>query len=157
MLHEVLLLKADEYEAHAQDEYEYGDKTPQKTSATAVGLTPPEAPPTYARDVDGTLIRPSLQDCEACSLGSDATVCTHNRIEGKCRYPHVQPKDWSKRPGCKGRKSRTHKSHTNVRNECKWGTQDEVLSRAPVQRDPVPMPATGPAVTRCRRNSVGNV
>ena len=154
LLHEVLLLKADESEAHARDEHEYGDIIPQRTFAMAVGLTPPEAP-AYVRDVDGSLVRPPLRDCEACSLGRDSTDVSHNRTEGRCRYPHVAPQDWSKCPGCRGRKHRTHEKHTNIRNECKWGTQDEVLSRSPVQRDPIPMPSTGPAVTTAPRDSDG--
>ena len=54
----MLLLKADEDEAHALDAYEHGDRIPRRTAAMVVGLTPPEAPPNYVRDVDGTLVRP---------------------------------------------------------------------------------------------------
>ena len=82
LLREVLLLKADEYELHAQDEHEYGEPIPQMTCVVAVGLSPPEAP-TYARDLDGSLVRPPLPDCEACSLGRGSTDASHNCLSSR--------------------------------------------------------------------------
>ena len=92
LLHDVLMLKADEYETCQFEHRQYGDPLPKGMDATAVGISPPSAP-TYVREVDGMYKRPPLKDCEGCHMARDAEHPSRSRIEGKCRYPHVVPKE----------------------------------------------------------------
>ena len=56
--------------------------------------------------------------CPACRRNQAAEAPGHNRIEGDCRFPHVQTRDYPC-PGCRARAARDSDMHTLVPGECR--------------------------------------
>ena len=66
---------------------------------------------------------PPWKQCEGCRKGNSQYLKNHSRVRGICKYPDVEPIDYSC-PGCqagKPPKAGGPEGHNNIPGECHWG------------------------------------
>ena len=85
--------------------------------------------------------------CPACRRNQAADAPGHNRIDGDCRFPHHQTREWTC-PGCRARAARDSDMHTLVPGECRvheMRTRGMPVPRAPGREGRHPRGASAPA------------